>query len=77
VTPGDAFETTLTVPGVYDYYCLPHEQAGMVGRIVVGRPPFDADALPAEAPPIPDAALRNLPALDRILRERVVRALFP
>jgi plastocyanin len=77
VNPGDAFEMTLTVPGVYDYYCLPHEQAGMVGRIVVGRPPFDADALPAEAPPIPDAALRNLPALDRILRERAVRVLFP
>lgn len=36
--PGDSFEITLTVPGVYDYYCLPHEMAGMIGRIVVGRP---------------------------------------
>jgi hypothetical protein len=72
VNPGDAFEMTLTVPGVYDYYCLPHEQAGMVGRIVVGRPPFPANALPVEAPPIPEAALKNLPSLDRILRERVV-----
>lgn len=36
--PGDSFELTLTVPGVYDFYCLPHEQAGMVGRIVVGKP---------------------------------------
>jgi len=73
VNPGNAFEVTLTVPGVYDYFCLPHEQAGMVGRIVVGRPPFDAGALPAEAPPIPQAALGTLPGLDRILRERVVR----
>jgi len=36
--PDDSFELTLTVPGVYDYYCLPHEHAGMVGRIVVGNP---------------------------------------
>jgi hypothetical protein len=47
VNPGDRFEVTLTVEGVYDYFCLPHEAAGMVGRIVVGRPagpgtqPFD------------------------------------
>jgi len=37
VHPGDHFEVTLTVPGVYDYFCTPHEAAGMVGRIVVGR----------------------------------------
>ncbi|MEF9601847.1 plastocyanin/azurin family copper-binding protein [Paracoccus sp. PXZ] len=36
--PDQAFEITLTVPGVYDYYCQPHEMAAMVGRIVVGRP---------------------------------------
>jgi hypothetical protein len=47
INPGDHFEVTLTVEGVYDYFCLPHEAAGMVGRIVVGRPggpgaqPFD------------------------------------
>ena len=38
VNPGNHFEVTLTVPGVYDYFCAPHEVAGMVGRIVVGRP---------------------------------------
>jgi plastocyanin len=37
VNPGDHFEVTLTVPGVYDYFCAPHESAGMVGRIVVGN----------------------------------------
>lgn len=36
--PDDSFEVTLTAPGVYDFYCMPHEMAGMVGRIVVGRP---------------------------------------
>jgi plastocyanin len=47
VNPGNHIEVTLTVPGVYDYYCIPHEAAGMVGRIIVGTPsgpgtePFD------------------------------------
>lgn len=36
--PNESFEVTLTAPGVYDYYCLPHEMAAMVGRIVVGKP---------------------------------------
>tara|TARA_R110002051_G_scaffold48299_4_gene95144 strand:+ start:10184 stop:10705 length:522 start_codon:yes stop_codon:yes gene_type:complete len=36
--PDEQFEVTLTVPGVYDFYCIPHEMAAMVGRIVVGRP---------------------------------------
>ncbi|MGK8236557.1 plastocyanin/azurin family copper-binding protein [Roseovarius sp. MS2] len=26
----ESFEVTLEVPGVHDYYCLPHEMAGMV-----------------------------------------------
>ena len=36
--PGETFEVTLTVAGVYDYFCIPHELAGMVGRIVVAKP---------------------------------------
>jgi plastocyanin len=39
VNPGNHFDVTLTEPGVYDYYCMPHEGAGMVGRIVVGSSP--------------------------------------
>ena len=45
--PGERFEATLAAEGVYDYFRVPHELAGMVGRIVVGRPigpgarPFD------------------------------------
>lgn len=35
---GSTFEHRFTVGGVYDYYCQPHEAAGMVGRIVVGAP---------------------------------------
>jgi len=36
--PGEEFELVAQVPGVYDYYCLPHAAHGMVGRIVVGSP---------------------------------------
>lgn len=36
--PGESAEIVLREPGVYDYYCIPHEKAAMVGRIVVGRP---------------------------------------
>lgn len=39
--PGEQYELVLTLPGVYDYYCLPHLAHGMVGRIVVGTPEED------------------------------------
>ena len=32
---GDAFEHTFEVPGSYQYFCIPHEAAGMVGTIEV------------------------------------------
>jgi hypothetical protein len=32
---GDSWTVTLNQPGVYDYYCKPHEGSGMVGSIVV------------------------------------------
>ncbi|WDR04533.1 plastocyanin/azurin family copper-binding protein [Devosia rhodophyticola] len=67
--PGESFEMRLTVTGVYDYYCQPHEHAGMVGRIVVGRPP-DRD-YPNTARSgliaLPDAALANFPTIADIL----------
>jgi plastocyanin len=83
VKPGATFDVTLKVPGVYDYYCLPHEAAGMVGRIVVakaigpGAEPFDywvgkpgTDAWRH----VPDAARAAFPSVERILAERVVHA---
>ena len=69
--PGESFSITLTKPGVYDYYCVPHEHAGMVGRIVVGHPdntePFEASGDDLEA--LPEVALANLPSVDRILAD--------
>ncbi len=37
-TPGEAFEYTFTIEGIYNYFCHPHEFDGMVGAIVVGSP---------------------------------------
>jgi plastocyanin len=81
VHPGDHFEVTLTVPGIYDYYCAPHEAAGMVGRIVVGKPvgpgaqAFDywvGKTGTDHWRQVPEAARQNFPTVARILSERRV-----
>lgn len=81
LNPGDSFEVTLTVEGVYDYYCAPHEMAGMVGRIIVGQPsgpgalPFDyfvGDATKASWSEIPPAARDRFPPIAQILSHRTV-----
>ena len=66
IDPGNEFAITLTVEGVYDYFCRPHEAAGMVGRIVVGRP-----AGPGAMPPgdeLPAAARSALPPVEEIMK---------
>lgn len=83
VEPGDSFEVTLTVPGVYDYFCAPHEMAGMVGRIIVGEPsgpgalPFDyfqGDPAARDWQAVPQAAQAAFPPIAAIMNEGVVRA---
>lgn len=82
VNPGDHFDVTLTVEGVYDYYCKPHEAAGMVGRIVVGRPggpgalPFDYfTGKPGTEPwkPVPAVARKAFPSVETIMKQKIVR----
>jgi plastocyanin len=73
--PGETFTVRLTVEGVYDFFCIPHEQAGMVGRIVVGDPspsPVRAEA-PRSPAPAPDVAERAFPTVEEIMRLRIVR----
>ncbi|HEX7005132.1 MAG TPA: plastocyanin/azurin family copper-binding protein [Trueperaceae bacterium] len=61
---GATFEVTLTEEGVYDYFCIPHEALGMVGRIIVGS----ADAYtPPEPTDLMPAAQQALPSVDAIL----------
>jgi len=32
---GDRFSRAFEVPGRYDYFCIPHEEGGMVGAVIV------------------------------------------
>lgn len=65
--PDEFFTLVLTLPGVYDYFCIPHEQAGMVGRIVVadGSQPMSAP----HSGDIPEVAKKAFPDVEDILRK--------
>ena len=86
VNPGDHFDVTLSVPGVYDYFCMPHEAAGMAGRIVVGTAlgpgaePFDywvGKPGTESWHRVPSAVRGVLPSAARIIAERRVRPSAP
>jgi plastocyanin len=64
--PEKFFSIVLTVPGVYDYFCVPHELAGMVGRIVVsdGSRPVSEP----KAGDIPEVAEKIFPSVEDIIR---------
>ncbi|MDS0280123.1 plastocyanin/azurin family copper-binding protein [Halomicroarcula sp. S1AR25-4] len=32
---GETYSYTFDVTGTYQYFCLPHEESGMVGRVIV------------------------------------------
>jgi plastocyanin len=77
--PGKHFDVTLTVEGVYDYYCTPHEMAGMVGRLIVGHPagpgtlPFDYfKAEGKHWKPVPEAAQKAFPSTAEIMQKKAV-----
>jgi plastocyanin len=66
--PEETFEVTLEQSGVYDFYCLPHEMAGMVGRIVVGRSgDLGWEDAASKAGDLPEAALAAFPSVEDIL----------
>lgn len=76
--PGQTFERRVDVPGVYDYYCIPHEMAGMIGRIVVA--PAGASGIEFQEPeaarglrPPSAAALAAFPSIEAIVRNGSVR----
>lgn len=35
ISSGQTFTHTFEVPGTYNYFCIPHEKAGMVGQFTV------------------------------------------
>lgn len=64
------FEVTLDTPGVYDYYCPPHEALGMVGRLVVGEPKGGpGTTAPSDIPP---AARESMPSVEDIVANETV-----
>ena len=78
---GAHFDVIFTVEGVYDYFCLPHEADGMVGRIVVGKPSgpgtqaFDYfKGRPGTAGwlPVPMAARKAFPSVAKIMAQTIV-----
>ncbi|MGQ7790964.1 plastocyanin/azurin family copper-binding protein [Faunimonas sp. B44] len=69
--PESSFSVTLTVPGVYDYFCVPHEHAGMVGRIVVAGSSSPVAPRPGG---IPEVAEKGFPRVAAILRNGRVDA---
>jgi plastocyanin len=75
---GSTFEHVFTVQGVYDYFCRPHEMAGMVGRIVVGDPGDGPGTKPFGYAPnehwtsVPEVARKALPSVDEILKKGTV-----
>lgn len=60
LTESQIWTLKITTPGVYDYFCLPHERMGHAGRILVG-----------EIKEIPDYPLKRIPAsiIDMLNRE--------
>lgn len=66
---GKTFTHTFDVEGVYDYYCIPHESVGMLGRVVVGTPNLETQ--PALEPPqqsLPPSAKDLIGALNTLTR---------
>lgn len=45
---GETFEHTFEEEGVYDYFCEPHEDKGMIGTVIVGEPDSHGQAGLAE-----------------------------
>lgn len=66
--PDEGFEVTLAHPGVYDFYCIPHEMAAMVGRIVVGDPAsLGWEGPSTDTNDVSPEVLETLPAVKQIL----------
>lgn len=67
---GESETVSLGVEGIYDYACVPHESAGMVGRIIVGDPDLDDEpAMNEPADEMPDAAADQFRRFNDTTRE--------
>lgn len=72
--PDESFSVTFTEQGVYDYYCIPHEHAGMIGRIIVGEPvPHGWMERAGVEGDLPVEALNGFPTVDEIMTNGIVQ----
>ena len=72
--PNESFSITYTEQGVYDYFCIPHEHAGMVGRIIVGEPEMHGwTELVGTNGDLPEVALKAFPMVEDIMTKGIVR----
>jgi plastocyanin len=65
---GGTFSYTFEEPGTYDYFCIPHEDLGMVGSVTVtdgatASPTATATGLPATGGPAVSSLLALVAAL--------------
>lgn len=51
-----SYEQTFEVEGTYDYYCMPHQSMGMVGRFVVGEAGGPAEGSMPEHGDVPESS---------------------
>ncbi len=63
---GLTFSQKFDVEGVYDYFCIPHEALGMVGRFLVGKPDVGGPASKPVTQGIPAAGQKVLPTLEAL-----------
>ncbi|TPM27870.1 hypothetical protein FJ955_18315 [Mesorhizobium sp. B2-2-2] len=71
--PNETFSVTFTEQGVYDYFCIPHEHAGMVGRIIVGEPLKNGwTQLDGANGNLPEDALKAFPTVEEIMARGIV-----
>ncbi len=35
IAPGKTYQHTFSVPGTYRYFCIPHQDSGMIGEVLV------------------------------------------
>lgn len=67
---GAEFSVTFEEPGVYDYYCAPHETIGMIGSVIVGEPdPHDQPGLAEPQAGMADPVAEKLHRLNEMVNE--------
>lgn len=58
---GDVFTHKFKVPGRYKYFCIPHEQAGMIAEVEVTSGDKDGQPSGGAAPPMPSGDQQTQP----------------